>query len=329
MDIDYYNVLGDQPLEEGTENISLQGIRDQILQGDSIRFDEIKSLNGLMVAWKFAVKRRYNYRMESIRFLRGLAGKNPSKPGPQAAIAGEEETAVDFPPDVAEDAFRDGDRFGGLEVTEALHTASSSGTTTQMSPPQMSCPSLVDPAWDELCGANQDQSCESQGKPSLHAPLKIQGAQLEALIDTGATSNFIQLQFLQEHLRHVVITPVTRMVTLGNGSQTPLEGEIKVTVWVGDVEMRDLHFFVMRSSGPPIILGYSWLMEHSAVLDCKTRKISLNNGKTIQCRMTSSSQKKGQDTGKDPMRQISVLRQEVATLRQELSQLQEEVKQKN
>lgn len=96
MDLDRLSALGnvcERPREgreddgwrEGVE--SFAGVRDQILVGGELHYDQIMSANGLMVAWKFLVKKRLNFRQKSLRFLKGLQAKTAAGGGTRPAHA--------------------------------------------------------------------------------------------------------------------------------------------------------------------------------------------------------------------------------------------------
>lgn len=71
---------------------------------------------------------------------------------------------------------------------------------------------------------DEKKGAPTEGKPSLHSPITVAGSPVSALVDTGATSNFIQGDFQSALRKEKLMQGVKRWFTLGNGSTSPLKG---------------------------------------------------------------------------------------------------------
>jgi predicted aspartyl protease len=80
------------------------------------------------------------------------------------------------------------------------------------------------------------------------------------LIDSGATSNFINSKLVEELNLNVTKTPIY-VVEVGNGEKVRNCGvceELKFNIQ--DVEFQQ-HFFIMELSGSEMVLGMDWLAD--------------------------------------------------------------------
>lgn len=122
---------------------------------------------------------------------------------------------------------------------------------------------------------------EMPKKRSLHLKVKLDNMPATALVDCGATHNFISLGWMQK--KGLVPTPLERPCEckLGEGSTQVTHKLVANT----EIEGRtySLDYFVMNGkSSQSIVLGYGFLTTNSAVVDFGARTVTVK-GQTIAC----------------------------------------------
>jgi predicted aspartyl protease len=86
----------------------------------------------------------------------------------------------------------------------------------------------------------------------------IGGRRVLALIDSGATSNFIASKLVNELNLAVTETP-TYVIEVGNGEKVRNQGVChELGFKIQDVEFNQ-HFFIMDLGGSEMVLGMDWL----------------------------------------------------------------------
>ena len=99
--------------------------------------------------------------------------------------------------------------------------------------------------------------------------LGFSAATVPALLDPGATGNFIDQEYVSFELIQMTHYSQPRQLTLLNRSPTssgPIKEFIEEEISVAGVKGR-AKFDVTRLSGLSLVLGYSWLKEQRVVLD--------------------------------------------------------------
>lgn len=120
-----------------------------------------------------------------------------------------------------------------------------------------------------------------QKKRSLHLKVTLDDKPVIALVDCGATHNFISLRWMQK--KGIVPTPLERACEckLGEGSTQVTHKLVANTDIEG--ETYSLEYFVMNGkSSQSIVLGYSFLTSNAAVVDFGARTVTVK-GQTIAC----------------------------------------------
>ena len=126
-----------------------------------------------------------------------------------------------------------------------------------------------------------------------HSPLiklsaSVSDKQAIALIDCGATTNFIDQSFVAQHSLSIVSTPAPIYINLGDGSQratTSMTPELMVNV-AGIV--CQLSFVIVPLSGCDIVLGMPWLVHINPHINWSDRTISFDANQLTNSSPTSS-----------------------------------------
>ena len=111
------------------------------------------------------------------------------------------------------------------------------------------------------------------GSCLLYVPLTVQGLPVRALLDSGASDNFIS-ERLVNHLslpRHPLHTPL--QVQLANGSSVVISNHVRTYINLGGLKIRLLMKVVPTPF--PLIFGYAFLSYFKPNINWKTRVITL------------------------------------------------------
>ena len=96
---------------------------------------------------------------------------------------------------------------------------------------------------------------------------------VQFLLDTGAAVSVVRYDTLGESLQQQ-INPV-QVATFGaNGSPLDVVGQVKTTIKIGELEYDQL-FTVVKQLSVAGILGADFLVQHSALIDCKNNSLLL------------------------------------------------------
>lgn len=307
-----------------TEDEGCAGVRETLLAGNQIRYEHIKNPNSLMVALKFLVKQRQNFRMESVKYLRSI------KEGgvPQQRGAAQESRDMEDVPYFEEDGLPG---FSNLSLGN-LHAKDNQGLGIMMPEDEedegcrqlqlresaVTVPEAKEQEDLEYCGQGAVDN-----KPSIHIPLIIGKVKVQALIDTGATSNFIQSSFLESQGLEDQIQSVDKFVILGDGSRSPLVGQIFLDLVV-DQSAQKTHFYVMHSKGPAVIIGFPWMDCNRVLIDChsKTLLVRKQGNKLVQCRLIKHPSTQSSPTPVPPLAEPSTVQDQLLKLQTVVAQLQ-------
>ena len=97
------------------------------------------------------------------------------------------------------------------------------------------CPSQIvvsEPSSGDYCHA-----MHKPHKKSLHVKVSVQGVNLMALVDTGATSSFVHSSTVRKLGLESHVRPCHHDVRFGNGEIETLRGEITLLVKIGGKDL--------------------------------------------------------------------------------------------
>ena len=151
------------------------------------------------------------------------------------------------------------------------------------------CDTDAVPASSSSCTAHPPQS------PCLEIKLLIKGRTTSALLDSGASSSFIDRDFAEllniafEELPWSI--PVTTIdgSSLKNGDVTHCTVPVLIKTCLGSEQLR---FFVIKTHSQPIVLGAPWLLKHNPDIDwCEGRvrsrplhrPVNINAARSDEC----------------------------------------------
>lgn len=118
-------------------------------------------------------------------------------------------------------------------------------------------------------------------KRSIHVPVYLDNIKTTALVDCGATDNFLNLSFMRKRGLSPVQLEEAKVCKLGEGSTEVTHG-FRGRVRVGQKES-DLNFYVMNGrSSQAVVLGYGFLASQGAVIDFGKRTVKLD-GEPVTC----------------------------------------------
>lgn len=108
-------------------------------------------------------------------------------------------------------------------------------------------------------------------KRSLHMEVSVEDVDILALVDTDATSCFVQQAWvwrlgLWESVRHC-----NQEVHYGNGDVEPMAEEVTLPVKVHGIDM-PMAACVLRSKGPSFIMGFAFLKASTLLIDCTSQE---------------------------------------------------------
>ena len=93
--------------------------------------------------------------------------------------------------------------------------------------------------------------------------MTINGTQVSALVDTGATDSFIQQSTLTKFGLGDLLQPSSRQVVFGNGQTEMVCGRVNIPVQVGGKELR-MNAYSIEGKGPSLIIGFKFLEEQGS-----------------------------------------------------------------
>ncbi|MGL5598257.1 MAG: hypothetical protein ACRDDA_09130, partial [Aeromonas sp.] len=102
--------------------------------------------------------------------------------------------------------------------------------------------------------------------------------QTEAMIDSGAAGNFMDLSFAQAH--NILLIPCDSVLSVAALDGRPLgTGKVRytsddITLQIGSLHKELLRFFLIKSPQHPLILGSPWLREHNPQISWADNQIT-------------------------------------------------------
>ena len=135
----------------------------------------------------------------------------------------------------------------------------------------------IDPVVDCCQALALPALCRSAQKKSLHVKVHIEGTDILALVDTGATSSFVQAVVVKRLGLWDSVQSCNQDVHYGNGEVEPMVGIVTLPVKVQDTDM-PMRAFVHKSKGPPLIMGFPFLEDNQLIVDCIARRLTRKDG---------------------------------------------------
>lgn len=258
-------------------------MRRPVLQQDKIVWQNIDGPRSLMTAWKKLISTSVVFRQESQQYLRGRSGQRRStfqqldaSPNDfsEDIYAQETEDEECFSDLEAIDDYVKEDAFASTEMQEEMcathqecfYDCCESFEQIEEPADVSECVSMQEPKMDmsreEIFQVNASLvECRAIRRPcknSLHVQVHISGCQLMALVDTGATSCFIQGPLVKRLGLWKDVLPSMQEVRYGNDIVEGVIGEIDLPVVVGGYPM-NISAYVLNGKVPPLIMGFTFL----------------------------------------------------------------------
>lgn len=130
---------------------------------------------------------------------------------------------------------------------------------------------------------------------AMRVEVSVGKKKINALIDTGATSSFIQEPLIREMGLNTQIKKTGKKVKLADGNIQPLTGIIDVDIGIktkqGDNKYQT-ELIILQGKGPPLILGFPFFKKNGWILDCQNKEIKDNRGDIIYCNKANTLDKK-------------------------------------
>ena len=138
------------------------------------------------------------------------------------------------------------------------------------------------PSRQEKLHATLLYSTENDDEPlHMNFPGTVAGRQTKILIDTGASSNFMDYSMVRRLGLRVYGN--TGVVLCGGKASVPIKGQVNCLVNINNYRQR-LYFNVTDLPvGHPVILGNSWIIEHSAILDYELMQLRFQHNLQRYC----------------------------------------------
>ena len=143
-------------------------------------------------------------------------------------------------------------------------------------------------------GSNDEQckTVKTVKKKSLHVLVHVNGKKVSALVDTGATSSFIQHTLVRKLNLQNLVQSCDQRVRFGNGEVEKVQGKLNAKIYIEGIPFQ-LEAFVLFGKGHVLILGFIFLKSNDLVVNCKKRILESGEGdKTLQCHRVHANEAK-------------------------------------
>ena len=130
-------------------------------------------------------------------------------------------------------------------------------------------------------GSSQVQVADADEEAALDMlfPARIAGLGAVALLDSGATGNFLDAGFAARHKLRV--QPCDSPIEVADGSKLAAKGEVVVQLHFGKVCEKSRWVVMDLAPGFDLILGSPWLRAHNAKLDFAEKSCVLTSNKQV------------------------------------------------
>ena len=103
----------------------------------------------------------------------------------------------------------------------------------------------------------------TNSKNSAHVKAMINGQQIQALIDTGSDSTFVEKSFVVKH--GIEFEQLNKTISLANKSTFKILGQTMVDITLNNTSYRNFNVFITESLVMPFIVGKDLLSKHSSI----------------------------------------------------------------
>jgi hypothetical protein len=107
----------------------------------------------------------------------------------------------------------------------------------------------------------------------------IFGSNAQCLIDTGASINLIDYDWLTTRVRddaYRLENPQIKSARVANGTDMHIRGFAKLSISINNHTFVEVPFSVVQGLSQTVILGSQFLNKHGAQIDCGKRTVTLN-----------------------------------------------------
>lgn len=141
--------------------------------------------------------------------------------------------------------------------------------------------------WYDPPKENINPLCTALGVGTPMVDATVRGLKLRAMLDSGATHNFVGSEAVQQ-LRLAMQPALVPNADLANGGTVRLEGMVKMGIKLGALRCTiEAYVLPAMSSGVDLLLGSATLDAYSSVLNYGTKKITFRkNNAVYTCRFT-------------------------------------------
>jgi hypothetical protein len=140
------------------------------------------------------------------------------------------------------------------------------------------------PTFDQSDMSNSDLFIEINLSDSNTISASINGNQVESLIDTGASINLIDHDWVHAKMpsiQHMIQKPRIQAARAANGSDLKVTGFVMLLMSINGVHY-PVPLNIARNLSSCIILGRQFLKQHGAVIDCGRSKLKLKKRSQIR-----------------------------------------------
>ena len=232
----------------------LCGVRDRIWKGSEIDFSQVVTNNTLMVAWKCLMQNSTQFTDEAEKFLKNLKQSRQSSGG-SGGVSGARGTKKVL-------MIEDGNERMEIEEIDGIFSEADSTEEDE-------CPIK--------CSHIQPRS-----KPSMHASVVLAGTAVNALIDTGATQNFIQKSLVDRLQLSHLVKHSDKKIVFANGAVETVAGAIDLAATLEEKPFQ-IQCFLIDGKGPAMIIGFRFLEQHGFNIDCKQKTLQHSDGLMVEC----------------------------------------------
>lgn len=283
-------------VEEDDEEVLGRAEYKPVIIDGRIVYANISGPKTLMIAWKQLIRERKEFKMESLRHLQrpemrrvhlDIDQERDDIPvrtfvEPASNLMSGSVNLFQDDDDVSEDLQPAIARVSVITAEDLEKSSANSG----------GCESdLITPDCDVMSIVNckRIQKCET----SLHIPVSFGGKNIQALVDTGATHQFVQTKLLNRLGLMQRVRPTNVRVKLADGSIHSLDGEIDLEVEIGG-NQHLMSAYVLAGKGPAFVMGHPTFWDNEWLIDIRHKRI-LRQDHTEVARGGDHSHEEGQD----------------------------------
>jgi hypothetical protein len=115
--------------------------------------------------------------------------------------------------------------------------------------------------------------------PSIELLVKLGSEQraANALLDSGATGNIVNKEWVRKHSIRVERLSDKRPLQCADGSMSVIQSSVKLTMRIGNSQrhhQEDITFYVANIGSQDVILGTDWLIKHNPTIDWQNYQVT-------------------------------------------------------